>query len=389
MAKDRESNELEPTLHAKVNDAKVVRKLVLIILVSLTIIFLTGIVSVYFYIKSALEPVEPDSDEEIQIEIPLGSSTTEIAHILEDNGVIKNSRVFRFYIKFKNYSDFQAGDYTLTPALTMNEIVMELQSGKVMEEPDYRITIPEGKTIEQIADIFANKLSFSDEEFLNIVNDEDFVKQLMDQYPHLLSEELLNNELYMPLEGYLFAGTYDIFEEEPSVKAVIHLMVDRTNQLFQSKMGMVEESGLTVHEILTLASIIERESKFSEDRPKVAQVYLNRMDQDMKLQSDITAFYGLKNIEHKAVVTYDDVEVDTPYNTYVIEGLPIGPINSPSEESIDGVLQPEGEEFTKLYYFSRPNGETFYSDSLDQHNQIKEEYRHEWYELENEKEDSD
>src|SRR5699024_8200161 len=135
---------------------------------------------------------------------------------------------------------------------------------------------------------------------------------------------------------------------------------------------------------LTLASVIERESKFSEDRPKVARVYLNRLEENMKLQSDITAFYG---IEHKAVVTYDDIEIETPYNTYVIDGLPIGPINSPSEEAIDAVLHPEDEDFSKIYYFSRPNGETFYSDTLDEHNQIREEYRQEWYELENEETD--
>src|SRR5699024_8924665 len=300
-----------------------------------------------------------NSEEEIQIEIPLGSSTTEIAHLLEENGLIKSSSVFRFYIKFKNYSDFQAGEYTLTPALHLNEIVNELQNGKVMEEPIYRVTIPEGKTIEQIAEIFEHNLTFTKEDFLSIVNDEKYINELIDQYPDLLQDDILNSDLYMPLEGYLFAGTYDIFEEEPSAKMIVNMMIDRTNELVQTKVEEIEESGFTVHEILTLASIIERESKFSEDRPKVAQVYLNRMDHDMKLQSDITAFYGLKNIEHKAVVTYDDVEVDTPYNTYVIDGLPIGPINSPSEESIDGVLKPEGEDFTKLYYFSRPNGETF------------------------------
>ena len=388
MAKDRESNELESTLQMKVNDAKIVRKVVFIILTSLTLILFIGIVSGYIYIKSALGPVNKNSEEEIQIEIPLGSSTTEIAHLLEENGLKKSSSVFRFYIKFKNYSDFQAGEYTLTPALHLNEIVNELQNGKVMEEPIYRVTIPEGKTIEQIAEIFEHNLTFTKEDFLSIVNDEKYINELIDQYPDLLQDDILNSDLYMPLEGYLFAGTYDIFEEEPSAKMIVNMMIDRTNELVQTKVEEIEESGFTVHEILTLASIIERESKFSEDRPKVAQVYLNRMDHDMKLQSDITAFYGLKNIEHKAVVTYDDVEVDTPYNTYVIDGLPIGPINSPSEESIDGVLKPEGEDFTKLYYFSRPNGETFYSDSLDEHNQIRKEYRHEWYELENE-EDSE
>lgn len=381
--KDKDSQSYESELETKVNDAKIVRKFVFIILSSFIFLIAVGIASGYFYIKSALKPVDPDSKEEIVIEIPLGSTSTEIANTLEENGLIKNSKIFRFYLKFKNYSDFQAGEYTLTPSLTLNEIITELQSGKIMEEPIYRITIPEGKNIEQIAAVFAHKLSFSTEDFLEVVNDESEIEKLMDQYPSLLTDDVLNNDLYMPLEGYLFAGTYDIFEEEPSIESIIQMMLERTNEIMQSKIEEVDESGFSVHEVLTLASVIERESKFSEDRPKVAQVYINRLADNMKLQSDITAFYGLKNLKHKAVVTYDDIEVDTPYNTYVIDGLPVGPIASPSVESIEAVLEPEGKDFSKLFYFSRPNGETFYSDTLEEHNQIKEEYRHEWYELEN------
>lgn len=379
--KEKEFVKIENNLQQKVNDAKIVRKIVFITLTSFIAIFTIGIISGYFYIKSALGAVDPDSDEQIEVEIPLGSSTTDIADILEEHGLIKNSDIFRMYIKFKNHADFQAGEYVLSPSLTLDEIIAELKSGVLMEEPLYRITIPEGKTVEEIAEIFANRLSFSEEEFLDAVHDEQFLQQLIEKYPDLLSNEILNDELYVPLEGYLFAGTYDIYEEDPSVESIIDMMVECTDSLMQSKIEEVNETDFTIHEILTLASVVERESKFSEDRPKVAQVYLNRLEKDMKLQSDITAFYG---IEHKAVVTYEDIEIDTPYNTYVIDGLPIGPINSPSEEAIDAVLNPEGEDFSKLYYFSRPNGETFYSDTLEEHNRIRQEYRHEWYELEEE-----
>lgn len=383
MTKDNGSNSFESEMEKKVNDAKLVRKIVVITLIAFTLIFAIGILSGYFYVKSALEPVDADSKKKIEVEIPLGSSTANIAQILEENGVIKNAKIFRFYVKFKNFADFQAGEYTLTPALTLNEIIEELQSGKVMEEPVYRVTIPEGKNIEEIAAIYANKLDFKTDAFLDAVNSKKTLKQLKKAYPALITDDVFNEVLYAPLEGYLFAGTYDIFEEEPTPEHVIDLMVSRTNEIFQSKVDVVEKSDFTVHEILTLASVIERESKFPEDRPKVAQVYMNRLDDHMKLQSDITAFYGLKHLKHKAVVTYDDVKVDTPYNTYVIDGLPIGPIASPSLESIEAVLEPEGEEFSKLYYFSRPNGETFYADTLDEHNEIKQKYRQEWYDLEN------
>lgn len=383
MKKEHTKELIEETMAARASEARVVRKVVFFVTAFLLLFFAITIFLGYSYVSSALGAVDEDSEELIELEIPLGSSTTDIANILKENGIIKDARIFRFYIKFKNEVNFQAGQYTLSPSMTLEETVKELQTGKLIEEPLDRVTIPEGKTLEQIAEIFSNKFSFSAEEFIERANDEEFINQLMEQFPNLLSDEILNEDIYHPLEGYLFAGTYDIFEEDIKVDTAITMMVERTNELMEERTDEIAESDFTIHEILTLASVIERESKFSEDRPKVSQVYQNRLKQNMKLQSDITAFYGL---QHKAVVTYEDVEVRTPYNTYVIDGLPIGPISSPSLESIDAVLHPEGEEFTKLYYFSRPSGETFYSDTLEEHNQIKQQYRHEWYELENESE---
>lgn len=383
MDKEKSANDYETELQIRAKDAKVVRKVVFFVIAFSVLFFvITGFMA-YSYVKSALGAVDPDSEAEVEIEIPLGSTSGDIARILYDHNLIKDERFFKLYVKLKNEVDFQAGQYTLSPAMTLPETIAELKQGKLIEEPLFRITIPEGKTIEQMAPIFASKLKFSEEDFLAAVQDEALIEQLMEQFPTLLTDEIKNKEIYEPLEGYLFAGTYDIFDEEISAKEIVTLMVERTNDIFEDRIELVEESGFTIHEILTLASIIERESKFSEDRPKVSQVYLNRLEKKMPLQSDITAFYGL---QHKAVVTYDDLKVDTPYNTYVIDGLPVGPISSPSIEAIDAVLEPEGEDFTKLYYFSRPNGETFYSDTLEEHNRIKEKYRHEWYELENQSE---
>src|SRR5690625_2644785 len=401
MEKDKESID-QKALKQRANDAKIVRKVVFILLSIFILSFIFIGTFGYFYVKSGIGPVAEDSKEEVEIEIPLGSSTSDIAEILVDNGLIKNSTLFRFYIKFKNYADFQAGDYTLSPAMSLHEILEELQHGKVMEEPLFRVTIPEGKTVEQIATIFSKQMNFTEEEFIDtarsssfienmigkypnllskeVLNEDlymplegylfrseelqhgkvmeeplfrvtipegktveqiatifskqmnfteeefidtarssSFIENMIGKYPNLLSKEVLNEDLYMPLEGYLFASTYDIFDEELTAEQVIESMIERTNDILEEKVELIEESDYTIHEILTLASVIEREAKFPEDRPKVAQVYFNRLENGMKLQSDITAFYGLKNIEHKAVVTYDDLEVSTPYNTYKIE----------------------------------------------------------------------
>lgn len=382
MTKKKDSNSFPDDLEIRAKDAKTVRKIVGIILIAFSLIFVIGILSGYFYIKSALEPVDPDSNEQVEIDIPIGSSTVEIATLLEDFGLIKNSKIFRFYLKFKNYSDFQAGEYTLSPSLTLDEIVEELQSGKVIEEPLYRLTIPEGKAIDQIATIVEKKLDIPADDFKETTKDKAVIEDLMDEYPNLVTDKILDDDVIDPLEGYLYAGTFEIYEEAPTAESIIKLMVDQTNTVMKEHKKEIGATNMSIHELLTLASMVERESKFSEDRPKVAQVFLNRLHEDMNLQSDITAAYA--NGEHKIVMTYEDVEINSPYNTYVQNGLPPGPIASPSKEAIMAVLEPEGEDFTELYFYARPNGETYYAQTLKEHNQYVEQYRQEWYDLEEE-----
>lgn len=382
MTDKKDSNSFSSDFETKVNDAKVVRKIVFMMLVSFTLIIVIGVISGYFYVKSALQPVDAKSDEEIAFEVPMGSSSSDIAATLEDKGLIKNSKIFRFYVKFKNYSDFQAGEYALSPSLSMEEIIQELQQGKVVEEPEHRLTIPEGKAVEEIAKLVDKHLDVSEKSFLKVAHDKDFLEELMESYPSLISEDIMDEEVIEPLEGYLFAGTYDIYEEKPSAKSLITMMVEQTDKVMKKELEEMEEQEMTPHQVLTLASIVERESKFEEDRPKVAQVFLNRMAEDMKLQSDITAAYA--NGEHKIVMSYDDIGVDSPYNTYGQVGLPPGPIASPSTNAIKAVIHPEGNDFDYVYFYARPNGKTYYTKTLDEHKKITEKYRQEWYDLEKE-----
>src|SRR5699024_5414268 len=170
------------TIQNLLKEATIVRRVVLIAILFMTLLIVLGGFSTYVYLTSAIGPMEKQSDETIDVEIPLGSSTADIAQILHDEGLIKNKTVFRFYIKFKNYASIQAGDYALSPAMGLGEILDELQHGKVMEEPLFRVTIPEGKTIEEIAVILSKALEFSEEDFLEIVNDPSFVQSMKKSY---------------------------------------------------------------------------------------------------------------------------------------------------------------------------------------------------------------
>lgn len=358
-------------LRTRGEDARIVRRIVFFIFLVFFIVIGIGGYKGYDYITSVLEPVDPQNEESIEIEIPMGTSSSTIAQILEDNGLIKNARIFRFYVKFKNISDFQAGEYTLSPSLTLDEIIESLQTGKIIVEPIYTVTIPEGKTIDEIAEIYAEKMPFKKDDFLEVANDTEYIEELIENYSSLLSDRILDENIRTPLEGYLFAATYSFYEKEPAIKSVIEDMLNKSVEVIQSFYEQIEEKDLSIHEALTMASLIEKESKTSEERPIISGIFYNRLEQGMLLQTDPTVLYSLG--EHKERVLYEDLEVDSPYNTYKHTGLPIGPISNFGQESLAAALEPEETNF--LYFLHDYNGKIFYAETLDEHNQLKNEHR--------------
>src|SRR5699024_1264203 len=161
------------------------------------------------------------NEETVEFEIPMGSYSPEIATILEEKDLIKNSLIFRAYIKLNNKSDFQAGEDELSPSLSMKEIINRISEGNLMEEPEEQQTIAEGKSVEDISDIVEDELSISSEDFLEVAEDNTYLKDLIEEYPDLLSDDILDNDVIMPLEGYLFAGTFEFYEKDPSPEEVI------------------------------------------------------------------------------------------------------------------------------------------------------------------------
>lgn len=324
------------------------------------------------------------------IEVFEGASAKQIADLLEKEGVINNSDVFYMYIKMKQlYFEkvkkepdgfkvlFQAGYFELD-AGDFDTLITELNEEGGIDAPGKIITIPEGQSLENIAYIFERNGLFSAEEFFAYAQNPEVYHSLKEKYPWL--PELNEEKLYL-LEGYLQANTYQ-FEENSTPEVVVDKLLNETHIWFEKYQKEITSLSMSFDEILTLASIVERESKFKEDRPKVAQVFLNRLEKEMKLESDITAAYA--NGEHKVFMYYKDIETDSPFNTYVIEGLPIGPICSPSIESLIGVLHPEGKEFNALYFYARPNGETFYATTWQEHDRNRAKWEHEWKDLERE-----
>jgi UPF0755 protein len=351
-------------------EAKLVRKIIMITVASL--ILLIGIVGLvgFLYINSAMKPVDPDDDTIKKVKIPIGSSVNGISTLLEEQGIIKDARVFKYYIKFRNESGFQAGEYKLSPSMPIEDIVTSIKTGKLMKEAAMKITIPEGKQLIQIADIIAGKTGEDPKKVFKKLNDKKFVNSMQEQFPQLLTSEIENEKVLYPLEGYLFPATYDFYEEKPTLESIVIEMLKKTEETLQAYEGQMDKNDYSVHEMLTFASLVEEEATAQVDRGKIASVFYNRIKEDMPLQTDPTVLYAKGS--HKSRVYYKDLEVKSPYNTYKNKGLPPGPIANAGTTSIDAVLKPEKTDY--LYFLATPEGEVLYSKTLDDHNNKKAEH---------------
>lgn len=357
-------------------DMSIARKIITVIVLLFLIVIAIGGYSAYQYISKGLSPVDPDNEETVTITIPLGSSTSDIARILEDNGVIANDLIYRFYVKFNNVSNFQAGEYSLSPSMTLAEITEELETGTIMQEPVFRVTIPEGRNIEEIAGIYAENNVFEKEEFLKSMQDTEFIQEMMEKFPLLLTDEILDDDIRYPLEGYLFAATYEFYTENPTIEQAVEQMLKKTNDVLSGFSDditlMEEEMGFTIHDILTFASLVEEEAPSEDDRKIIASVFYNRMDQGMKLQTDPTVIYAYG--EHIPRLTYSHYEIVSPYNTYYVDGLPVGPISNFGESSLEAVVNPNRTDY--LYFLSDQEGNLHYSRSYEEHQTLEQQYIH-------------
>lgn len=354
----------------KKKEVKIVRRIVLALVVILLLVVGIGGYSAYNYVTGALEPYDADNNDPVAVSIPIGSGIDTISQTLEDNQIIKDARIFKYYVKFNNESDFQAGDYTLTQSMTLDELVETLKSGRIYREPVFTMNIPEGLTLEQISEVIEAKTTHSADDFFTLVTSEEFVQQAMLQYPDLLSQEILGENVRYALEGYLYPATYPFYEEDPSMETIIYTMLQGTQDNVQPYRAILEEQGKTVHWLLTFASLLEEEATAQTDRKAIASVFNNRMDADMPLQTDPTVLYALG--EHKDRVLYADLEVDDPYNTYRNKGLPPGPIAGPGKESIDAVMDPSQTDY--FYFLADKQGVNHFAETLDEHNANVQEY---------------
>jgi len=349
------------------HEAKIVRKIVM----TISIIMLIFIVLIggggYLYIQSALKPIDSTSKKQKTVEIPLGSSVTGIAEKLEANGIIKNAKVFKYYVKLKNEGGFMAGDYQLSPSMDVPEIVSRLKTGKVLAKASFKITVPEGQQLKEIAAIMAKATNQKEDDVFNKLNDKEFIKTLMAKYPDILTDEIMHSTVKYPLEGYLYPATYPFYKPNPSVEEMVTAMLDKTRNVLSDYTEESDKKKLSIHQLLTMSSLVEEEATKKADRKMIASVFYNRMKKGMPLQTDPTVLYAQG--KHKDKVLYEDLEVDSPYNTYKNTGLPPGPISNAGKMSIEAALEPAETDF--YYFLATADGDVIFTKTLDEHNQEK------------------
>jgi UPF0755 protein len=319
------------------------------IIAIMLLLLIGGGVGAALYVANALQPV-PSAEQEIRVKIPAGSGSVQIASILKQQGLIKDSFIFTYYLKWKKEgSRFQAGEYSMKQGMTLDQLIEKLNTGQTVKEEMVRITIPEGFTAEQIAAKLAEQPVWKAETFMSKVNSPTgLVSPLLAGLPD-------NKAIKHRLEGYLFPETYEFKKgatEEDFINRALQELEKKLDTLPADWKDKQKERGLSFHELLTVASLIEREVVVEEERPIVAGVIYNRLNTKMPLQIDATIQYIFDKPKER--LFEKDLQLESPYNTYLHQGLPPGPIASPSLASIKAALYPADTKY--FYYVTKKDG---------------------------------
>ena len=352
----------------KVNSVRVV------LLVVVSILVIAGLGGAFVF-KSGLSSTG-SGDKEVVFTIENGDTLNDVVQNLEKEHLISNMSVAKLYAKISHNSNFVAGTFELNDGMSVKEILTDLQDSTKLKKDTTVLKIPEGKWAKEIAAEISNVYDgkYSTDEILNQWNDISYIKKLAKDYSFLNVDDLNNSNYKVKLEGYLFPDTYYL-EENASIDDITRVMLDRFEVMYKQNKEAFKKSKLSVHQIVTLSSVVQFEAGSKKDMAKVAGVFYNRLNQDMKLESSVTVCYALYDDFNDPKDCETNPDVDSPYNTYINEGLPVGPILNPGDEAIQAVLNPDqkgGYLFFAADIYNKVDGKVHYSKTYEEHQQICE-----------------
>ncbi|MDK1727407.1 endolytic transglycosylase MltG [Dellaglioa algida] len=344
------SPELPPENNKKQAKRIIVGVITLLCVLLLTILFMT-----YNYIKASLDPLDKNNNKIEQVYIPIGSNTKQIGTILEKNKIIKSGTVYTYYVKQKNVSQFKGGYYQLKASMSLDKIAWTLQQGGSSEPIQNTLTkvlVSEGTTVNEIGKAIAKKTNFSYDDFIKLMKNKTFLTYLDKKYPDLLNSSMASKNVRYHLEGYLFPATYTVYKKT-TLKDLVEQMIVKANDELSPYYETISKQKLTVQNVISLSSLVEKETANHADRQKIAGVYFNRIDAEIPLQSNISVSYALNTPQRE--LTSADYYTDKPYNLYVYKGFGPGPFNNASLDSIQAVLKPLDRKKDNIYFIFNSN----------------------------------
>lgn len=342
------------------------KKKLIITLVVFILVIAIVIVGAIFYYNESLKPVNNNS-EKVTVEIEKGMVASQIADRLESKGLIKNALTFKIYSKFNKVTGLQAGTYKLDKNMSVEEIVKALKKGSDYFPDTIDITFLEGKNMRWIAKTIAEKTNNTEDDVFAKLEDKQYIQSLIQKY-WFLTDEIENENIYYPLEGYLFPDTYNFTNKDVTIEQIFTAMLDQMEDKLEKYKTKMQNAGASVHKLLTVASITELEAAKPEDRAGVAGVIYNRLNNNMAIGSDVTTYYAIKVDMSERDLYQSELNKYNPYNTRgpKMEGkLPIGPISTVGIESIDAAFAPEQNDY--LYFVADKNGKVYFAKDIQGH----------------------
>lgn len=345
----------------------------LAIIIIIMICIVGGSLIYYFNGISAVS----SENKEVIVEIPKGSSGSEIIQILDDNGLIKSEFCAKLFLKMNSYN-FKSNGYILNENMSLAKMLSILEGKDKQYISNIKITVIDGQTIPEFAQNIAKNTELKYEDIIAKWNDKAYLQTLIKNY-WFLTDAILQEGIYYPLEGYLAPETYFFTSETANIENITKVMLDQTEKHLAKYKDEIENfqvnnKKLTIHEFITFSSIVQRESPaHHNDRCMIAGVFINRLNKPMRLQSDVTVNYG--NRVTKVDVTYSDLNSDSKYNTYRYDGLPIGPISSISTDVLNDTLNYKKNDY--YFFFATKEQKVLYAKTLQEHQENVS--KNKWY----------
>ena len=336
------------------------KKLIIGLVIALCSIVILG-VSIYNY---CLTPVDKNDNKNISFVVTSGEGKKEIIKNLKTANLIKSKTASYMYVILNKEVVFKSGTFTLKRSMSVKEVFNTLDVGRTKEQDGLTITFKEGKRLTDYITLVESKTDIKEEDFINLLHDKNYLKSLINEY-WFLTDDILNDNIYYALEGYLFPDTYN-FALDATAKDIIKTILDNTEVKLKSLKKDMQNNDLTIHEIFTLASIVELEGKENSDKAGIARVFLNRIANNMSLESDVTTYYAA-NKTFKEDLTTVELNACNSYNTRgsCFKGLPVGPVSNPGLKSLEAAINPEDNDY--LFFVSDKNGKIYFSKTNSEH----------------------